>query len=633
MQSTSTSTAPSTIPSTAPSTTPSTIPSTAPSTTPSTAPSTGAATPYSSYSSDSSYGSYGSYGESSKLNIDINGKKYPSVILNKGIYPVEDIMIEQSNLFTNKNINENIWNNQFKKQFTQQYNFFKEYFPSLKKWDSENIFSDINIKPDKFNNYYEQTIIKDVSSELKMKATEDGKYNIFSVSLFTSKDPKYIDRIISINNKILKGGYSYDDYINKYSNWVKQSENQKELGFVKPGAPWYKDILTYLEILISNIKLHQEKYPNWIIRLYTDDTIINSSDSKIKDIYKNLLTKDIQIYKTIYKKPLEGKIATMLSRFLPMFDPEIKRFLSIEADNWPTNIYWKILDQWINNKNYALSYISGYTYGWPSGIKLDDPIKINDKETAELIHFRQNYGGMFGLLKPNDKIYNPKLLDYLIDFSIERKNIFNKLFINNKFILKDKGDSFDTNYNGVLDQQISDDSILDKGIDEVWLSLFILPKIPNVFAVPIFGDNLNFSLLEKDDKIKILNKFGMKEDLADLDDSAFKSIAFWSNKKNKTIFYSLEIILVENLLGIRNDKLDFNINKYINKFTLSFNNVYPDFQAANNYNELSNVKTLLQDNNNDVYTGSFIIQKQKYLKYKMKYIKLKELEKQINNTN
>jgi hypothetical protein len=547
--------------------------------------------------------------------LTINNKNYPVVVLNKAIYPVSTAIVKQNDVIINNNFNENKWDNDIKKQFLDQYDFFENFFPSLKNWRKDNIFVDSNTPmSSEFNKYYTETLVKDISSGLKSRVMKNNKMNIFSVSLFTGKIPSFVDRNIVYNKQLI----NYDDYINKHSNWTDQQHNAKNIGHVKPDAPWHKDILTYFEILFSNIKLHQSKYPDWVVRLYTDDSIINSSSDKLKDIYQELLNFDIQIIKTEFKQPYEGKIATMLTRFLPMFDKTVSKYLSIEADNWPTEIYWKVLDQWIKNNANSLAYVSGYTYGWPSGIKTD--INISTGDFASLIHFRQNYGGMFGLSKPNNKIYNPKLLDVLMIFAEERKEYFNKLFVDNKFILNQ--DQYDTNYTGVISTPISENSLFDKGIDEVWLSLFVLPKLDTVFSVPIYGDMLNFSALSHNDKIIMLNKYNMKEDIADLDDSAFKSLALFSNKKNKTIFYSIEMILMEYLLEIRPNDTTIDFNKYRDKFVPTFINLYPDFQAAKNYKELSTIKSELDTDTLD-FTDSYLLEKQKYLKYKNKYLALR----------
>ena len=548
--------------------------------------------------------------------LTVNNKKYPVIILNKAIYPVSTVMVKNEDVVINTNFNENKWDDDIKKDFVHQYDFFENFFPSLKSWRKDNIFVDSNTPMShEFNKYYKETLVKDISPGLKLQAIKDNKMNVFSVSLFTGKIPSFVDRNIVYNKQLI----NYDAYINKHSNWTDQQHNARNIGHVKPDSPWYKDILTYFEILFSNIKLHQAKYPDWVIRLYTDDSIINSSSDKLKDIYQQLLNFDIQIIRTEFKPPYEGKIATMLTRFLPMFDKTVSKYLSIEADNWPTEIYWKVLDQWIKNNKQSLAYVSGYTYGWPSGLKIDTSILPDN--FASLIHFRQNYGGMFGLSKPDNKIYNPKLLDILMIFAEERKEYFNKLFVNNKFILNQ--DQYDTNYHGVISTPISDNSLFDKGIDEVWLSLFVLPKLDTVFSVPIYGDMLNFSALSRDDKVIILNKFNMKEDIADLDDASFKSLALFSNKKNKTIFYSIEMILMEYLLAIRPNDTTIDFNKYSKIFVPTFINLYPDFQAAKNYKELEEIKSEL-DTDTLNFSGSYLLEKQKYLKYKKKYLNLRK---------
>jgi hypothetical protein len=115
----------------------------------------------------------------------------------------------------------------------------------------------------------------------------------------------------------------------------------------------------------------------------------------------------------------------------------------------------------------------------------------------------------------------------------------------------------------------------------------------------------------------------MKEDIADLDDTSFKSLALFSNKKNKTIFYLIEMILMEYLLEIRPNDTTIDFNKYRDKFVPTFINLYPDFQAAKNYQELAEIKSEL-DTDTLNFSDSYLLEKQKYLKYKKKYLNLRK---------
>ena len=84
---------------------------------------------------------------------------------------------------------------------------------------------------------------------------------------------------------------------------------------------------------------------------------------------------NIQIYNCKYSDSdvidsatnLHGGIATMLSRFFPMFDSNVKKFITIEADNWPTSIYFDLIEKWDKSDKLCITFLSASPYGWPSG--------------------------------------------------------------------------------------------------------------------------------------------------------------------------------------------------------------------------------------------------------------------------
>ena len=94
---------------------------------------------------------------------------------------------------------------------------------------------------------------------------------------------------------------------------------------------------------------------------------------------------------------------------------------------------------------------------------------------------------------------------------------------------------------GLIGKKIN--HILDFGIDEVWLSVFILPKVSLynkklIVAIPI-ADVINFDLLPPTEKEIIINKLKMKLDLKDLTDS--QGLFNYINDGNKNISTALEI--------------------------------------------------------------------------------------------
>jgi hypothetical protein len=332
------------------------------------------------------------------------------------------------------------------------------------------------------------------------------------------------------------------------------------------------------------------------------------------------MKKNIQIVNVEYKQPdvgsggSHGGIAAMLSRFFPMFDKNVKKFLTIEADNWPTEAYFNIINQWASTDKLCLTFTSSGPYGWPSG----DKMNINGID--QVVHFRQNYGGMFGLSKPDGKfIYNTKFYDLLINYARQRKEIFNKNYFDSA------GNAlFPGHFYGLIGKKI--DYILDFGIDEVWLSVFILPKVTlydkkSIVAIPI-ADVINFDLLPPTEKEIIINKLKMKLDLKDLTDS--QGLFNYINDGNKNISTALEIASVEEALDVGDYGLGVD-KKYRDSFMPTFKNVYPGWDYSLNYTQLKNTLNSIKNKtvNVDYKDGSFMLFQKKYLKYKQKYLVLK----------
>jgi hypothetical protein len=89
---------------------------------------------------------------------------------------------------------------------------------------------------------------------------------------------------------------------------------------------------------------------------------------------------------------------------------------------------------------------------------------------------------------------------------------------------------------------------------------------------------------------------------------------------------------MEYLLGIKPNDTTIDFNKYKHIFVPTFINLYPDFQAANNYQQLAEIKTELDTDTLDL-SDAYLLEKQKYLKYKQKYLNLRQKMNKINNND
>ena len=489
------------------------------------------------------------------------------------------------------NINNNMWKNNYEYQFTKQSQYFINNYNLNTNF---NLFIDID-KNDVILKNYNEFMLKNVDN-IESYKNSNNQINIFSCSLFMKPGANFKNRDILVGGVKSINDYYLSAYkpANNESVWTKITELQTE------NSKFTRDILTYFEILFQNIKLYQQRFPKWIVRIYTDKSISESTNSTIQKYFNELMKKNVQIINCTFTNPdilsesgEHGGIAVMMSRFFPMFDKTVKKFITIEADNWPTDIYFYIIDNWIRSDKLCISFLSKEPYGWPSGENYNDKI----------MYFRQNFGGMFGLSKPQNKVYNPELFNLLFDFAYIRKERFNQnYFTNDKPIYPDE-------FHGLLKNKIK--YLIDFGIDEVWISLFILPMLNNhnsdsIYAIPINWEKYNFPLVDTDTKVRILKELKINTELSNIGydiDSLFNNITIY----NKNIAVALEIALISETLNLKNYNLKIDNDKYKNIFELTFINLYPNWNSSINYNML---QTTLNEiaNKNINFNKTFLLQ-------------------------
>ena len=209
-------------------------------------------------------------------------------------------------------------------------------------------------------------------------------------------------------------------------------------------------------------------------------------------------------------------------------------------------------------------------YGWPSG-------EIVSKDGEEkILFFRQNFGGMFGLKKERGKIYNPVLFTKLIELATKRKEHFNKNYFNENI------SKFPNKWGGGIKNKIN--FLLDFGIDEVWISLFVMSKLgESVYAVPILLGTLNFNRLEANKKKNICRKIKINEKISEIDNNY--GLFMWWSDENARICTALEIAIMSEILNIKNYDLDVSA---IDKDTVlpTMLNLYPAWDNSSSYRKL-----------------------------------------------
>lgn len=289
------------------------------------------------------------------------------------------------------NINSNFWKKFCKKMFIPQHEYYYNKF-SINKDDEKEIKVN-NIKLKNFT----QTIIKNYESMGENFKNDERK--VFSLSIFLKPNATFRKDI-----EIKYGGsMNFDDYVIKESQkrnisdiWPKITEAQNKPEKSK------RDIKTYIQIMIDNIKLYTSRFPNWLMYIYTDKSILKNNDPELKKLSQylsgrldghkipnNVVVIDCQFNDKdiIDDNGNNAGIAVMNCRFFPMFDPNVITFVTIEADNTPTEPYFNIIENWSKSDKKILNFNASYPYGWPSGDIVDN----------KLVYFSQCYGGMFGM--------------------------------------------------------------------------------------------------------------------------------------------------------------------------------------------------------------------------------------------
>jgi len=345
--------------------------------------------------------------------------------------------------------------------------------------------------------------------------------------------------------------------------------------FIKKDS--YKDIDYYKNGLINIINNFNKILPNYILRIYYDDTVI--------DILNNILNNNInniELYKyniDIFKDGLyhKGTIGTFM-RFLPLFNLEyhkVDKCIIFDIDNKLHNYYNKLI-LYFDKYNIKIAYRSRFCY-------LSKRIIISKNKYPIIASF----------------IYQSIQLPYDI-----LSNFFEKLYINN-----DKK---------IIDYIHKSDiiNIYEYGIDEFFLNKYYIKYIIKY--------NINFMIILFN-HIDILS--GFKKIFKYYNDNDKITIKIWNIMYNfyKTINVDLNNLLNYNKLNNKNileilNKYENILEKYILKnINNNYLKKYIIKELNNNYNYEINI--LLTCILNNLYININKINILYIKKYKIKYYK------------
>jgi len=453
----------------------------------------------------------------------------------------------------------------------------------------------------------------------------------------------------------------------KSTNYLSTSLFDKNLNKIANNLTKFKNINHYSICLYESIILYLEYLPNYNIRIYGDATI-NIENNKNENIIKlfKIINSDNRIdyyeieqnlnnIKLLEKDNLNHiGLFGALFRFYILLDPEVERCICIDADNFPMESFTDIIKNWEVESNNNLLIFKPTFYSRKN---------INDKCVEQLL------AGMSGFKKPINKIINPlifkKIFEYLDiqynkfkdkyndycdnNVSIEYKtpfqfgfeeqaltNILIPFFIHNKqkiIIIPmyfDFGNGFQFYYYELLNY-LSDDY---KQIIKNKLNLDFTNITALCYATPLYSFNLSIGviLINFIDKCLKNNKYEINgkqifKNISDID----KIKRHLSIKGFYHLYPAFNLNITIDEINNQINDLYNNTNKYNNlkiiqltkealhEFNKNTESIYQNYTNK----ELELTKFLEDNSLLDVLKNSNLYKKKKYLKYKEKYLKLK----------
>ena len=533
------------------------------------------------------------------------------------------------------NINNNY--NPYEKKNTLFKNVYKnEWDDTIKNLSDEDKKIELFVKPIENNNIYQMNIpnIKNFGQKLIGGKIYD-QYEVLGINITKKKEAsRTSDRYVVTS--------LFDSYFNNNT------------------LPPNKNINHYAICLYESIKLYINYLPNYNIRIYGDksiDTSINKNKHLIK-LFELINSSDrIEYYEVLQK--VDDQVSLMkdnkhiqllgaLFRFYALLDPSISHIISVDADNFPTESLKNIINDWEQENKNNLLIFKPLFYSRKN---------INNKCIQQIL------AGMCGFKKEVNKIINPeiflKIFQYIDKMYLTFKDEYIDYCDNNTKI------KYDTPFRFGFEEQ---------AITNILIPYYLLQK-QEIIIIPMFfdfGKGYNFyyneilSNINNKYKNIIKNKLGIT--IENTNSLCYVDSLYGYNihigiilcgfidkclNNNRTdIFNEGSIDKMKRLLSIKGFYSIYpsfnimmtidNINKYIDELyngTNDLEGLSPQKlpkEAANEFGSDSKFfyQNIIDENlkNNDIYmkkpvlnilTSSKLYNK-KYLKYKQKYIELKQ---------
>ncbi len=518
------------------------------------------------------------------------------------------------------------------------------------------------------NTVYENVYKNLWDSTLKNLSEEDKKIQLF---IDPTDFPKYQLNVPEIESFLTSQGGGYNQYesvgialtVTKPIGETRKTIKKYIVTSLFDGyfgdlnIPANKNINHYAICLYESIKLYNKYLPDFNIRLY-GDLSLSKTNENVKKLFDLIESSDYIEYVKVDQNfnnisglhKNGGKYVGLLGafyRYYALLDPAIEHCLVVDADNFPTESFIDIVTNWVNERDDSFLIFKPLYYARKN---------INDDCIQQIL------AGMSGFKKPLNKIVNPLIFKKMFEYMSIQYNKFKLEFKDN--CDNNKPIKYGTPFTFGFEEQ---------ALTNILLPYFILNKI-RLAIIPMyfdFGSTYKFyydeilNLLNDDYRDKIKEKLGINNTNTQL--LTYVEPLYGYNihigiilvnfvnkciKNNKNIFKDFN--KVKKLLSIKgfyHMYPSFNILLQIEKIDGYINDLY------NNTNNLPNIEPrLLTDNAKSEFgrsTSSYDsyidpgkhvedfmrekpvldilkssdLYRNKYLKYKHKYLELKKLMK------
>ena len=293
-------------------------------------------------------------------------------------------------------------------------------------------FNPYDNKNDLYTNVYNETW----SKTLDNLSSDEKTLELFVNNFRPNDNYKYdIENINEYVNTNLKGGsmsvyeslgieleeYKYSTEKIKTNKYIVTSLFDAYVNLVE--IPFSKNIKHYSLCLYQSILLYLEKLPDYNIRIYGDRSLTPENHLELQILFELIDTNPRIEYFYVTQSFndtllfIENKHIGLLGalfRFYILLDPNASLIISVDADNFPTEIFIDYIKKFEKNTNDGILIFKPYYYARKN---------IMNECIQQLL------AGMSGIKKQKGQILNPEIFVLLINYLDKQYERFKNKFM------------------------------------------------------------------------------------------------------------------------------------------------------------------------------------------------------------